>query len=185
MAGGGTVNAVDPGLIAGAVPVPLIRSMGLADLDRVLALERAVYPKPWSEGIFRDELAAAGRVYLVAEIDGELAGFAGMMVVGEDGHVTNLAVDPGRRRGRVATRLMVELVDRGLAAGARHLTLEVRVSNRSAQRLYARFGMAPVGVRKDYYIDEDALIMWVTDIDRPEYAARVAAIRSGLEDRHG
>ena len=179
------MNAVDPALVLGVVPVPVIRPMHLADLDRVLNLERSVYPHPWSEGIFRDELAAPGRVYLVAEVDGELAGFAGMMVVGEDGHVTNIAVDPGRRRGKVATRLMLELVDRGLAGGARHLTLEVRASNRSAQRLYTRFGMAPVGVRKDYYIDEDALIMWVTDIDRPEYAARIAAIRARMGDSHG
>lgn len=160
---------------------PAIRPMEPADLDRVLALERAVYPQPWTEGIFRDELAAPGRIYLVADVDGELAGFAGMMVVAEDGHVTNIAVDPSRRRGGVATRLVLELVDRGLAAGARHLTLEVRASNRSAQRLYTRFGMAPVGVRKDYYVDEDALIMWATDIDRPEYAARIAAIRAALE----
>ena len=162
------MNAVDPALVLGVVPVPVIRPMHLADLDRVLNLERSVYPHPWSEGIFRDELAAPGRVYLVAEVD-----------------VTNIAVDPGRRRGKVATRLMLELVDRGLAGGARHLTLEVRASNRSAQRLYTRFGMAPVGVRKDYYIDEDALIMWVTDIDRPEYAARIAAIRARMGDSHG
>ena len=141
------MNAIAP-RSAEAVPVPVIRAMGLDDLDRVLALERLVYPSPWSEGIFRDELAAPGRVYLVAEVDGALAGFGGMMVVADEGHVTNVAVDPIHRRSRIATRLMLEMVDRGLAAGARHLTLEVRVSNRAAQRLYGRFGMAPVGVRQ-------------------------------------
>jgi [ribosomal protein S18]-alanine N-acetyltransferase len=175
------VNAIAPRTSAETAPVPVIRAMGLDDLDRVLALERLVYPSPWSEGIFRDELAAPGRVYLVAEVDGDLAGFGGMMVVADEGHVTNVAVDPTHRRSRVATRLMLEMVERGLAAGARHLTLEVRVSNRAAQRLYGRFGMAPVGVRKDYYVDEDALIMWVTDVDRPDYRARIASIRRDLE----
>ena len=60
---------------------------------------------------------------------------------------------------------MLALVDAATAAGARHLTLEVRVSNEGARRLYQRFGFAPVGVRKDYYRDEDALVMWATDID--------------------
>lgn len=174
------MNAADPVGLTGAVLVPVIRPMALTDLDRVLALERAIYPNPWTEGIFRDELAASGRVYLVAEAEGKVAGFAGMMVIGDDGHITTVAVDPVRRRHLLATRLIYELVGHTLAAGARHLTLEVRMSNRSAQRLYSRFGMAPVGVRKDYYVDEDALIMWVSDIDQPEYLDRLAAIRTDL-----
>ena len=78
----------------------------------------------------------------------------------------------------MATRLVLELVERSLDEGARHLTLEVRVSNHGAQRLYNRFGLAPVGVRKHYYRDEDALIMWVTDVDRPDYR-RIAGRHQG------
>ncbi len=62
-----------------------------------------------------------------------------------------------------------------------HLTLEVRVSNASAQGLYERFGFRPVGRRKNYYTTEDALVMWATDIDTPSYADRVEAIRLRLE----
>jgi ribosomal-protein-alanine N-acetyltransferase len=65
--------------------------------------------------------------------------------------------------------------------GARHLTLEVRLSNSSAQGLYELFGFEPVGRRKNYYKNEDALVMWATDIDASNYAERLVSIRSGLE----
>jgi ribosomal-protein-alanine N-acetyltransferase len=75
---------------------------------------------------------------------------------------------------------MLRLVSAALEAGARSLTLEVRVSNAAAQALYRRFGMAPVGVRKAYYVDEDALIMWAHEIDSDEYAQRLDAIAAEL-----
>jgi ribosomal-protein-alanine N-acetyltransferase len=101
--------------------------------------------------------------------------------VEEDAHVTTLAVDPNVRRRRLGTRLMLELVDIALERGAKHLTLEVRMSNASAQALYQRFGFAPVGLRKNYYRDEDALVMWAIDIDTDEYAERIIGIRRSLE----
>ena len=63
------------------------------------------------------------------------------------------------------------------------MTLEVRMSNVDAQRLYRRFDFAPVGKRKNYYRDEDALVMWATGIDSEEYATRIAALRRELESR--
>ncbi|MFO7547315.1 MAG: ribosomal protein S18-alanine N-acetyltransferase [Acidimicrobiia bacterium] len=154
-----------------------IRPMEVADLSGVLALEQVAYPEPWSEAVFRDELSAPHRTYLVAEADGRLAGYGGLMVVGDEAHVTSVTVWPERRAGGIGTRLMLGLVDAALAAAARSLTLEVRTSNAAAQALYARFGMAPVGVRKRYYGTEDALIMWVHELDGDEYAARLASIR--------
>lgn len=174
MAGHGTMMTASP-------PVVTVRLMDEGDLDPVLALEGTIYPQPWSRQIFVDELAAEHRIYLVAEVEDVIVGYAGLMVIAGDAHVTTIAVEGGARRHRIATRLMLDLVDGALVHGARHLTLEVRVSNRGAQRLYSRFGLAPVGVRKDYYIDEDALIMWVTDIDGDEYRRRLAAIRSELD----
>jgi ribosomal-protein-alanine N-acetyltransferase len=102
------------------------------------------------------------------------------MVIGEDAHVTTVAVDRDAREGAIGTRLMLRLVDAALEWCARNLTLEVRASNTAAQALYRKFGMAPVGVRKNYYRDEDALIMWAHDIDGDEYRARLAEIREGL-----
>lgn len=154
-----------------------IRPMTRDDIPDVAALEAIVYPQPWSSRVFSDELAQANRRYLVMESDGALVGYGGLLLVEEDAHITTVAVDPGIRRRRLGTHLMLALCDAALAAGARHLTLEVRMSNTAAQRLYARFGFAPVGLRKNYYKDEDALVMWATDIDADEYRARLDAIR--------
>lgn len=161
------------------------RPMAPADIPVVLELERATYPQPWSEGVFRGELNLEDRVYLVAEYQGRLVGFAGLMLVEDDAHVTTLTVEPANRRGGLGTRLMLELVEAGLARGARNLTLEVRSTNAGAQRLYNRFGLVAVGVRKHYYRDDDAVVMWATDIDQSDYTDRLIQIRAGLEDRHG
>jgi ribosomal-protein-alanine N-acetyltransferase len=75
---------------------------------------------------------------------------------------------------------MLALAEEARRAGAKSLTLEVRASNKNAQSLYTKFGMAPVGIRKRYYRDEDALIMWVHDIDRQEYEERLESIRAAL-----
>ena len=158
-----------------------LRPMTADDVEAILGLERSIFPTPWTEGILRDELAADRRTYLVAEEGGEIVGYGGVMIVLEDAHITNLAVDPAARGRGVAKRLFLDLAEGALDDGAEHLTLEVRMSNLDARRLYSRFGFAPVGIRKDYYVDEDALIMWVTDAAGPEYRARLAEIREGLQ----
>jgi ribosomal-protein-alanine N-acetyltransferase len=152
-----------------------------ADVPACLRIEQATYPTPWTDGIFLDELVAPSRVYLVAEIDGDVAGYAGLMLVLPEAHVTSVTVDPSRRGFGIGTRLMIDLVDRARVEGAKSLTLEVRMSNRAAQSLYGRFGMAPVGVRKAYYKDEDALIMWVHDLDGDEYRGRLDEIKATME----
>ncbi|MBT8211593.1 MAG: ribosomal protein S18-alanine N-acetyltransferase [Acidimicrobiia bacterium] len=163
------------------VTTPVIRSMTSADLTRVLELESAIFPQPWSPGVFRDELALDNRRYLVASVDENILGYAGLMLLGEDAHVTTVAASPDAGGMRLGTRLVLELVEMAMEAGTRHLTLEVRFSNERARELYRRFGFAPVGLRKNYYRTEDALVMWATDIDVPEYADRIADIRRSLE----
>ena len=149
-------------------------------VDEVVGIEQRVYPTPWTKQIFLDELAAPRRVYLVALMEGEVVGYGGMMLVTEEAHITTVVTRPERRRARVATRLMLELVSRAVRKGTRSLTLEVRSSNQAAQALYRRFGMAPVGVRKKYYVSEDALIMWVHGLDSPEYRARLTQIAAEI-----
>jgi ribosomal-protein-alanine N-acetyltransferase len=166
-----------------AAPSISFRPMAADDIPTVLDIERRTYPQPWSEGIFLDELSQPGRIYLVAEIEGEMIGFAGLMLVEDDAHVTTLAVDTVARQRGVGTRLMLELIAAGLERGARNLTLEVRATNEGAQRLYNRFGLAAVGVRKHYYRDDDAVIMWATDIDHPEYGERLGQIRALVEEQ--
>lgn len=163
--------------MAGVTTDLVIRQMRPADIPGVAELEVEVFPQPWSVMLFEEELGAPGRQYLVAEVDQRLAGYGGVMLVAEDAHITTIAVAPGQRGHKVGTRLMLALIDAAATHTARHLTLEVRVSNEAARRLYARFGFAPVGLRKNYYHNEDAVIMWATDIDTPTYAQTLRAIR--------
>jgi len=166
----------------GGAGVITLRGMTRHDIDAVVALEQEIYPAPWSANVFFAELQQPGRTYVVAEDGDEIVGYGGMMIVIDEAHITTIAVTESRRGHRLGTRLMHCLAEVAVKAGAKHLTLEVRASNRNAQALYRRFGMGPVGVRKDYYIDEDALIMWVNDIDGPEYASRLTLIGAGLHD---
>ncbi len=160
---------------------PTIRDMARSDIPAVAALEAVIYPQPWSPRVFFDELAMDSRSYVVAiDAGGTLVGYGGLLLVEEDAHITTVAVDPEVRGQHVGSRVMLALVERALAAGARHLTLEVRITNSVAQGLYDRFGFDPIGRRKNYYKDEDALVMWATDIDTTEYAERLTSIREDL-----
>jgi ribosomal-protein-alanine N-acetyltransferase len=155
----------------------LIRPMTSSDIAEVALLEAANQPRPWSEKVFSDELAAADRAYFVAGDPGEIAGFAGVMVTGEEAHIMNLLVAPTDRRHGLGRRLVLAVIEAALDMGARHMTLEVRAGNEAARHLYAGLGMAPVGTRPGYYGDEDALILWAHDIDRPEYRETLAGLR--------
>jgi [ribosomal protein S18]-alanine N-acetyltransferase len=150
----------------------VIRPLTIDDLSAVVALEAANASAPWSEGVFRDELAAENRIYLAADEDG-VVGFAGVMLVADEAHVTNLLVDADWRRQGIGFELMKALIEAAVEAGARHLTLEVRSRNEAARALYARLGLAPVGIRKGYYGDDDALILWVHDIDAEGYREKL------------
>ncbi len=160
----------------------VITPMKRRHVRSVLRIEEQVYPRPWTSALFLSELALrTTRAYFVARVGKDVVGYAGVMISFEDSHVTTIAVDPAWQRHGIATRLMVALARESLVRGAQHMTLEVRVSNKAAQDLYRRFGYAPVGVRKNYYpeTNEDALVMWVHDIDAPEYAR----LLTGLEAR--
>ncbi len=145
-------------------------------LRGVMAIERQVYPRPWSPNLFLSEMSESrNRCYLVARMDREVVGYAGMICYGDEAHVTNIAVDPMHQRHKIASRLLHDIVRQAIAMGAQAVSLEVRVTNWGAQRLYGRFGFRPVGVRKNYYqeINEDALIMWLDDIRSVAYDGRL------------
>ena len=149
----------------------------------VLRIEQQVYPRPWSSSLFMSELALRStRAYFVARSGRDLVGYAGLMMTLDEAHVTTIAVDPRRHRMKIGTRLLLVLMREALARGATAVTLEVRMSNQAAQDLYRRFGFGPVGVRKNYYqeVNEDALVMWAHEVDRPEYAALLDSIERTL-----
>ena len=153
-------------------------------LRSVLRIESQVYPRPWSLSLFLGELGLrSSRYYVVARVDGVVVGYAGLMLSLDEAHVTTIAVDPPWQRHGIGARLLLNVTRAAGARGARHMTLEVRVSNTPAQQMYHRFGFETEGVRKNYYAEtkEDALIMWVHGIDTPEHAARLAGIEGGLD----
>jgi ribosomal-protein-alanine N-acetyltransferase len=155
-------------------------------LRSVMRIEVQVYPRPWSLSLFMSELALRStRVYYVARAEGIVAGYAGLMMTVDDGHITTIAVDPAWHRHKIATRLLLALARQAIARGATSLTLEVRVGNKPAQELYRQFGFRPCGIRKNYYVEtnEDALVMWADDVDSDEYAERLDRIEAGIPGR--
>jgi ribosomal-protein-alanine N-acetyltransferase len=152
-------------------------------LRSVLRIEAQVYPRPWSLALFMSELNLRNsRHYVAARIGNPVVGYGGLMFTGDEAHVTTIAVDPAWHHHQIGTRLLLNLARASIAHGARHLTLEVRVSNAGAQAMYRSFGFETAGVRKNYYSEtnEDALIMWAHDIDSPAYAERLGAIEAGV-----
>lgn len=175
----GVDTPVAPGERLAVVAAP----MRSRDLRSVLRIEGEVFDEPWSRHLFEGELAQrTSRAYRTAWVGDELVGYAGQMSIDDEAHVNNIAVAPGWVGRRIGTVLLYDLVRTALARGSAHLTLEVAVGNVPAIALYRRFGLAPVGVRPNYYHDGDALIMWVRDIDSPAYGDRLASIGSALAE---
>lgn len=153
-------------------------------LRTVLRIETEVYPRPWTMNLFISELAMrSSRSYFVAKVGPTVVGYSGLMLVGEDAHVTTIAVDPRWQRHKIGTRLLANIARDARERGAKHLTLEVRVSNEAAQNMYRRFGFRPAGIRKGYYVEtnEDALVMWADDIDDATYLERLLRLESEVE----
>lgn len=151
----------------------------------IMPIEERAHRKPWSAGVFRDELEQAergARYYVLAKHLGEPAGYAGLMFAADEAHVTNVVVDEEHRRRGIARLLMCDLVREAIDRGCAALTLEVRASNSAAQALYREFGFAPAGIRQRYYENtEDALVMWAHDIQGDDFRRRFL----GVLDRVG
>jgi [ribosomal protein S18]-alanine N-acetyltransferase len=165
----------DPRLPLAIELVPMRRR----HIPQVLDIERQVYPRPWTMTLFLSEIVQRStRFYIVARAHRKVVGYAGLMVFGDEAHVTNIAVDPEVHRRKVASRLLFALVNEARRRGATACTLEVRVANHAAQSLYRQFGFAPVGIRKNYYSEtgEDALIMWAEGLQTPAYGGRLAQL---------
>jgi ribosomal-protein-alanine N-acetyltransferase len=140
------------------------RFMTLNDIDAVLQVERASFTVPWSREAFYNELVHNRYAkYIVMVHEDRIIGYAGMWVVIDEAHITNVAVLPEFRGKKLGEALMRKLMDTAKQLGAVTMTLEVRVSNHVAQSLYRKLGFRNGGIRRHYYPDnlEDALVMWV------------------------
>lgn len=161
-------------------PEIVVEPLRRRHLSGVMPIEQASYPKPWSMNVFQSELEMmrrGERTYLVARVGSTVVGYAGLLYAADDAHVTNIAVAAFHHRRGVATRLLAELAWAAIRHGSTGLTLEVRVSNTSAQALYERFGFHAAGVRKRYYENvEDAIVMWCHGILEASYRERLCAL---------
>lgn len=165
-------------------PVRLrVEPMTSDDLLSVHRIELASFSVPWPDDAYRSELKANRLAsYLVVRSDGDLVAYGGIWLMVDEAHVTTFAVDPAWRRQRVGETLLLALLDLALARHAREATLEVRLSNVPARRLYEKYGFRPVGLRPRYYSDngEDALIMTTEPLTGAAMRARLTGLRESL-----
>ncbi len=166
-------------------PVRLrIEPMRVDDLEFVHAIERASFNAPWPENAYRSEIESNRLAsYLVVRVDGSIVGYGGMWLMVDEAHITTFAVDPVWRRRRIGERLLLAFIDLALDRGAHEATLEVRLSNLPARRLYEKYGFRPVGLRPRYYSDdhEDALIMTTEPLAGRAMRERIERRRTDLD----
>ncbi len=166
-------------------PVRLvIEAMRLADLPAVHDIERRSFSTPWPSHAYRTELETNRLAhYRVARVDGQVIAYAGIWLMVDEAHVTTFAVDPAWRRRHIGEALLLSMMDLAIEHGAREATLEVRLSNLAARRLYEKYGFRPVGIRPRYYSDnnEDALVMTTEALTGEQMRERMGRLRTALE----
>jgi len=142
--------------------------MQVSQLDQVLQIENVSFPTPWSRNSFDYELHHNDFAHYIVALAGghRVAGYAGMWVILEEAHVTNIAAHQDYRGHGLGMALMLQLIHRAIMLGCHRMTLEVRPSNTPALALYTRLGFEEYGRRKNYYSDtrEDAIIMWKNNL---------------------
>lgn len=152
-------------------------------LNEVIAIEADVFARPWSTAYFLQELSKPNRSYFVAEHEGEVIGFGGMMFPSADAaHALNVAVTPAFHRRQVGTRLLCALMMDAIARGVETIYLEFRVGNVAGYSIYPKFGFEIVDTRKGYYFEtgEDGIVMALKDAQSQESRTRLKAIVESL-----
>ena len=131
----------------------MIAPMTRAHIDELMTYERDMFgSEAWSSSAYRDELRdTRNRRYVVDVEDGQLAGWAGVLVVADQAEILTVGVVPAFRRRGIARRLLTALCDHARSRGATEVFLEVREDNQGAQALYRSEGFAELGVRRGYY----------------------------------
>ncbi len=139
----------------------ILREMLVEDLDQVMEIERELFSPPWTREGFFTYLTHKDAMFLVVEEKGEILAYCGLLMVLDEGDITNVAVRPDRQREGIGHFRMDSLIRLAEEQGVTTIHLEVRVGNDTAIRLYERMGFTRDGIRKQYYTDpvEDALLM--------------------------
>jgi len=185
----------------------VVQPMTLTDVDQVIQIEKVVFGTPWSARAFRFEIVENKHsTMLVVRANGQPAspprwllrwlkrpapqpvlGYGGFWLLVDDAHVANIAVAPDWQGRGLGELLLLSMLQQGAEQGARRATLEVRVSNETAQGLYTKYGFEITSRRKQYYADngEDAYIMATPPFDRPAFQANLEQCRAALYKRLG
>ena len=139
----------------------IIINMNAGHVSQIAQLEKLCFSDPWSENSVASELENPLSLWLVAEMDGAVAGYVGSQTVIDETDMMNIAVHPDHRRQGIAAALIEALIEELKGKGSHCLTLEVRASNESARSLYEKLGFQQAGIRKNYYRNpkEDAIIL--------------------------
>ncbi|MEG1559851.1 MAG: ribosomal protein S18-alanine N-acetyltransferase [Clostridia bacterium] len=139
------------------------REMQKKDLDKIFEIEHRSFITPWSYNSLKSEFKNKLAFYGVAETDTSVVAYAGMWMIFDEAHITNVAVEPEARGIGIGKDLMRFMMDNARLKGASKMTLEVREKNFVAQNMYSSLGFIKEGTRKRYYTDtgEDAYILWV------------------------
>jgi [ribosomal protein S18]-alanine N-acetyltransferase len=162
----------------------IVEPMRLDDLPAVHDIELASFTAPWPPHTYRSELESNKLAhYLVARAGDTVAAYGGMWLMVDEAHITTFAVHPAWRRQRIGERLLLAFLDIAVDQGAHEATLEVRLSNLAARKLYEKYGFRPVGLRPRYYSDdhEDALIMTTSALTEPAMRERIERLRAELD----
>ena len=141
-----------------------LRLMRQEDVPQVTEIDREAFPTLWPPANYQRELKNGLAHYIVAcdaEAGQYIIGFAGLWMLVDEAHITNIAVREKHRRQGIGETLLIAIVELAIELGANLITLEVRASNSEAQKLYAKYGFVRVGLRRGYYTDnrEDAVLM--------------------------
>lgn len=144
-----------------------IRKLNTQDVQAVSAIEEATFSMPWSVSAFEEMAKSENALYLVAEIEGRIAGCCGLTKILDEGNINNVVVGEAFRGEGVACMLLSELIRQGRELGIRAFTLEVRESNKAAVHVYEKLGFISEGIRPGFYNKpkENALIMWLREIN--------------------
>ncbi|OEH85256.1 ribosomal-protein-alanine N-acetyltransferase [Desulfuribacillus stibiiarsenatis] len=142
--------------------------MTFADIPYVFDIESTVFSLPWSEAAFYNELTdnQLAKYYVLEAKDTKsstIIGYIGIWLILEEAHITTIAVKPEYQGQGLGCLLLETIMKECKAMGVQRMTLEVRVSNQAARKMYIKYGFVENGIRKKYYSDngEDAIIMWV------------------------
>lgn len=158
-------------------PKLIIRRATIADLSDIMIIERNSFPTPWSAWFFRTEITSPrARLYLVATLDGTVIGYAGCRCVSRQCHIGTLAVAQAHRRQGIAQALLLVILGWARKQRCPQVTLEYRIRNYPAARLYEKAGFGHRKVRIGYYTDtgEDAIETSIEDLTSPDWAERLA-----------